>query len=258
VNHHDHGNNDNDVKTFSFFITKEVIIMMTFYKRSGIILASIALMIGAAVAIGTGNLQPNPINADAPSSLYKSYNFLTGGDSTSNAYAAVNTTTNISYAADNPGGTSGTTSWEGDYANYKPNASYAFGTRLGGKLVSALQTDNTTAWCNLKTTFTLPISLDAVKVINVGYFGTKTNLGNIYLQSSLDSVTWTTVSTFTGSQSLIVSSTTAQYAGTDIVFSGFVIPANSYLRIGCALTASSTNSGMQFQGVKAHSYTLCV
>ena len=64
--------------------------------------------------------------------LLYSYDFINGGSSNNNAYANTNLTTDISYATDNPSGTSGTTSWTANYANL----SLTSGTRLGGKLTS--------------------------------------------------------------------------------------------------------------------------
>lgn len=145
----------------------------------------------------------------------------------------MNLSTNISYAADNPGGTAGTTTWEADYANL--NLTVA--TRLGGKLVSTVQTDDTTAWANIKTKFTFAPTIEQVDILGVETFGTASNVTMLYLQSSLNSTTWTTVG-----------STTTK-SGT-VSFSGLTIPAASYLRFGIALTASGTNSGLLFTGIR--------
>jgi len=167
--------------------------------------------------------------------LINSYDFLDGGSGSNNAYANVNLATNVSYAADNPGGTSGTTAWEADYANLSLTA----GTRIGGKLVSAVQTDNTTAWANIKTTFTFSPIIEKVEILGVATFGTAGNTTALYLQSSTTGTTWTT------------QSTTTSKSGT-ITFDSMTIPATSYLRFGIALTASSTNSGIAFTGIRVY------
>ena len=195
----------------------------------------------------------NFVKAEGTTSLHKSYFFSDGGSSSNSAYASVNIATNISYASDNPGGTTGTTAWEADYANL----SLAYGTRLGGKLVSTVQTDNTSVWANIKTTFKVDLSIDFVMIRDAEYFGTKSNLTNLYLQSSTDSITWSTVKTVAVPAGLNTSTTTIG-DGINIPFEGFTIPANSYIRFGIALTASTTNSGFQFNGMALHSYTLCV
>ena len=194
--------------------------------------------VGVTMAIGIGaglSLNQTFNKSEAATQLLNSYNFLDGGSSGNSAYASVDIATNVSYAADNPGGTSGTTAWEADYANL----SMTTATRLGGKLVSTVQTDNTSVWSNIKTTFTFGVVIEQVEVLGVAAFGTASNWTNTYLQSSTDSVTWTTVAT----------STTK--SGT-ITFSGLTIVANSYLRLGIALTASGTNSGMAFTGFKVY------
>jgi len=192
------------------------------------------------------------MKADSPTSLYQSFKFSDGGSSSNNNYANVNQVTNISYASDNPSGTTGTTAWEADFANL----SMATGTRLGGKAASALQTDNATAWANIKTTFTVGLPLDTVKILDAEWFGTKSNLTKLYLQSSSDSLTWTTVGTLEVPSDLSKTNS-AIGAGINIVFDGFTIPAKSYIRFGIALTASGSNSGLEFNGISFHSYTLC-
>lgn len=194
--------------------------------------------VGATMAIGIGaglSLNQNFNKSEAAAQLLNSFYFNDGGSSSNSAYAGTNLATNVSYASDNPGGTSGTTAWEADYANL----SLTSGTRLGGKLVSTVQTDDSTAWANIKTKFTFGVTIEQVEVLGVTSFGTAGNWTNTYLQSSTDSVTWTTVAT----------STTK--SGT-ITFSGLTIVANSYLRLGIALTASGTNSGMSFTGLKVY------
>lgn len=189
------------------------------------------------LAIGIGLVSSNIVNeARGASTLLNSYNFLDGGSSSNSAYAGVNLATDVSYASDNPGGTSGTTAWEADYANL----SMSTVTRLGGKLVSAVQTNDTTAWANIKTKFTFTPIIEKVEILGVVTFGTAGNWTNTYLQSSSDSVTWTT------------QATSATKSGT-IAFDLMTIPANSYLRLGIALTASSTNSGIAFTGIKVYS-----
>lgn len=194
--------------------------------------------VGATMAIGIGaglSLNQAFNKSEAATQLLNSYNFLDGGSSGNSAYASVDIPTDVSYAADNPGGTSGTTAWEADYANL----SMATETRLGGKLVSTVQTDDSTAWANIKTKFTFGVTIEQVEVLGVAAFGTASYWTNTYLQSSTDSATWTTVAT----------STTK--SGT-ITFSGLTIAANSYLRLGIALTASTKNSGMAFTGLKVY------
>ena len=199
-------------------------------------IAFVAVGATMAVGIGAGLALNQTFNkSEAAAQLLNSFDFNDGGDSGNSAYASVDIATNVSYAADNPGGTSGTTAWEADYANL----SMTTATRLGGKLVSAVQTDDTSVWANIKTTFTFGVVIEQVEVLGVATFGTAGNWTNTYLQSSTDSVTWTTVAT----------STTK--SGT-ITFSGLTIAANSYLRLGIALTASGTNSGMAFTGFKVY------
>jgi len=226
--------------------------MSIFAKRAGLFSGGALLLVGITLAVGSQNYQPELILAGGGSSLHKAFYFTDGGSSSNSAYAGVDLATNISYASDNPGGTTGTTAWEADYANLSLTA----GTRLGGKLVSTVQTDNTTAWANIKTTFQVGLSLDVVTIRDSGYFGTKTNLTNLYLQSSADSITWTTVKTLAVPAGL--ASAPAVGAGINIVFDGFTIAANSYIRFGIALTASTTNSGFVFNGMAFNSYSLCV
>jgi uncharacterized protein YjdB len=183
----------------------------------------------------------------ANNSLYRSYNFLDGGTSSNNAYTTTDETTNISYASDNPTGTSGTTSWEIDYANL----SLASDTRIGGKLISTVQTDNTTAWANFKTNFVIGTSIDVVKIYGSYKFGTAGNTTKVYLQKSSDGVTWTTV------QEIDPPSGTSSANASTLTFNGFTIEANRYIRVGIALTASATNSGLAFTKLGIHSYTLC-
>jgi hypothetical protein len=183
----------------------------------------------------------------ANNSLYRSYNFLDGGTSSNNAYTATNLTTNISYASDNPTGTSGTTSWEIDYANL----SLASDTRIGGKLISTVQTDNTTAWANFKSNFVIGTSIDVVKIYGSYKFGTAGNTTKVYLQKSSDGVTWTTV------QEIEPPSGTSSATSSTLTFNGFTIEANRYIRLGIALTASADNSGLAFTKLGIHSYTLC-
>jgi uncharacterized protein YjdB len=183
----------------------------------------------------------------ANNSLYRSYNFLDGGTSSNDAYVNTNLTTNISYASDNPTGTSGTTSWEFDYANL----SLTSDTRIGGKLLSAVQTDNTTAWANFKTNFVIGTSIDVVKIYGSYKFGTAGNTTKVYLQKSSDGVTWTTV------QEIDPPSGTSSANASTLTFNGFTIEANRYIRVGIALTASATNSGLAFTKLGIHSYTLC-
>ena len=199
-------------------------------------IVAFAAIIPISVGIGLTVIDSNPNEVRATSTLSYSYNFLDGGSSSNSAYAGVNLATNVSYASDNPGGTSGTTAWEADYANL----SMTTATRLGGKLVSVVQTDDTTAWANIKTKFAYADELEKIEVLGVVSFGTSGNWTNTYLQSSTNGTTWATVAT----------STTK--SGT-LTFDNLTIAANSYLRLGIALTASSsTNSGMAFTGLKVY------
>jgi len=170
--------------------------------------------------------------------LLFSYNFLDGGSSDNSAYATTNILTDISYAADNPGGTTDTTSWEADYANL----SLTTGTRLGGKLVSTEFGDPS---ANIKTNFTFSNVITQVEIINAATFGTADNVGDVYLQTSTDGTTWTTVSTYTPALSA---------TATTITFGSLNIASGSYIRIVVGLTASGTNSGMAFTGIKVTGY----
>lgn len=169
--------------------------------------------------------------------LLYSYNFLDGGSSNNSAYASTNISTNVSYAADNPGGTSGTTAWIANYANL----SLTSGTRLGGKLVSVVSNDNTNS-ANLKTTFTYLNILTKVELLGLTTFGTAGNVGNIYLQVSTDGLSWTTVSTQT-------------FAST-ITFGSLNVSSGSYIRVLVQINASVTNSGIQFTGLKVYGYPI--
>jgi hypothetical protein len=186
----------------------------------------------------------------ANNSLYRSFNFLDGGDNNNNTYVNTNLTTNVSYASDNPTGTSGTTEWEADYANL----SLSTETRLGGRLVSTVQSDDTTAWANIKTKFTFDTSIDVVKIFGAFKFGTAGKTTKVYLQSSFNGTTWTTV------QELDPPAGTSSGTSSTLVFDGFTIAANSYIRIGVAVTESTgqqDNSGLAFTKLSVHSYTLC-
>ena len=173
-------------------------------------------------------------NTPVPVLLY-SYNFLDGGTSNNNAYASTNLSTDVSYAADNPSGTVGTTSWVASYANL----SLSDGTRLGGKQVSTENGAND-ASANIRTDFTFEQVITKVEIIGATTFGTVSNLGNIYLQTSSDGNTWTTVGTQT------VSST--------ISYLDLNINAGLYLRVVIQLAASTKNSGLQFTGIKVTGY----
>jgi uncharacterized protein YjdB len=183
----------------------------------------------------------------ANNSLYRSFNFLNGGDNNNGTYSFTNLTTNVSYASDNPTGTSGTTAWEADYANLNLTTE----TRLGGQLVSTVQTDDTTAWSNIKSKFTFDASIDVVKIFGAFKFGTAGNTTKVYLQSSFNGTTWTTV------QELNPPAGTSSGTSSTLVFDGFTIAANSYVRIGVAVTPSGTNSGLAFTKLSVNSYTLC-
>lgn len=196
----------------------------------------LAIGLGMVMTLGVGLTASRVANeVSAASTLLNSYDFLDGGSSGNNTYTGTNLATNVSYAADNPGGTSGTTAWEADFANL----SLTNGTRIGGKAASTVQTDNTTAWANIKTTFTFTPIIEKVEILGVATFGTAGNVTALYLQSSTTGTTWTT------------RATTTNKSGT-ITFDSMTIPANSYLRFGIALTASTTNSGIAFTGMKVY------
>lgn len=165
-----------------------------------------------------------------PELLY-SYDFIDGGSSANNGYANTNLATNVSYAANNPGGGAGTTPWIANWANLSLN----YGTRLGGKLASSSTGSNTES-ANIRTNFTFAEKITQVEILGVTTFGTAANLGNIALQVSTDGTTWTTVGTAT------VSAT--------ITFADLDIASGSYLRVAIDLVASGSNSGLQFTGLQ--------
>ena len=205
---------------------------MKLFKKIAFVSAGVMMAIGLGSGLVTNK---TPERASAAAQLLNSFNFLDGGSSGNSAYGSTDIETNVSYAADNPGGTSGTTAWEADYANL----SLTYQTRLGGKLVSTVQTDDDTAWANIKTKFTFAPKIEQVEILGVGTFGTAGNVTALYLQSSLNSTTWTTQATTTDKSGVIS-------------FSGLNIPAGSYLRFGIALKASTTNSGISFTGIKVY------
>ena len=200
-----------------------------------------------AMAIGVGvSLAPKEaVRTQAADTLHKSFNFLDGGSSSTSNYATTSSDTNVSYASDNPGGTSGTTAWQAGYSNL----SLSNGTRLGGKLVSAVQTNDTTAWAYIKTKFTFAVSISKVEILQAATFGTASNVGDRYLQYSTNGTTWTTAQTIT---TKLTSTAVTQS------FNTISIPANSYLRYGIQLTASSTNSGVTFTGIKVYTTPISV
>jgi hypothetical protein len=182
----------------------------------------------------------------AQDNAFNSFNFLDGGSSGNNGYANTNISTDVSYAVDHPGSKDGTTSWTADYCNL----SLTYGTRLGGKLDSAVQTDDTTPWANIRTNFVFPHVVKSVQIDGSVYF-TGNNLTAIYLQSSTDGVTWTTVETYTEVAGLAKSA--AQELGTLINFEGLSIAANSYIRIGTGMTADpGNNTGFQFTKIAVY------
>ena len=225
-----------------------------FAKKSGVLSFGIVLAIGAGLTAISQNLQPDVIKAISPSSLYKSYYFSDGGTSPNKNYAKRNIATTVSYASDNPGTTksSGGTPWEADYANL----SLTYGTFLGGKATSTAQTNDTTAWANIKTKFRLDRSIDVVVIRDCEYFGVKSKLTSLYLQSSADSHTWTTVRTLSIPSNLWIANLTVG-DGINMFFDGFTISANSYIRFGVGIQSSVINSGLEFNGMAFHSYTLC-
>ncbi len=169
--------------------------------------------------------------------LLYSYNFLDGGSSNNSAYANTNLSTNVSYAADNPGGTIGTTAWKANYANL----SMTTATRLGGKLVS---TEYGSPSANIGTDFKYVQTLTKVEILGAMTFGTAGNVGKIYLQTSTDGVNWTTVS----------SSDKPGTTASTMIFEELNISANSHIRIVVEINASKTNSGLSFTGIKVYGY----
>lgn len=202
---------------------------------------SIVVILTATIAHGTSELTKEftvtvtKVESGAPVLLY-SYNFLDGGSSSNNAYANTELSTNVSYAADNPGGTSGTTTWIASYANL----SLTTGTRLGGKLVSVENFDNSSS-AHIRTNFSISENITKVEIVSATTFGTAGNVTKIFLQSSIDGNTWTTVA-----------STTTK-TGT-ITFDSLNIVSGSRIRILVELTASTTNSGIAFTGIKITGY----
>jgi hypothetical protein len=98
----------------------------------------------------------------------------------------------------------------------------------------------------MKTKFAISSEVQKVEVRGSVYFGTQGMLTGLHLQSSLDGITWTTVESLAVPGDLTASA--AGNNGQTITFDELSIPANSYLRFGVGLTASSTNSGFQFTG----------
>ncbi|MFA7076751.1 MAG: discoidin domain-containing protein, partial [Candidatus Izemoplasmatales bacterium] len=160
--------------------------------------------------------------------LLFSYYFNDGGSNNNSAYASTNLATNVSYAADNPGGTSGTTPWIANYANL----SMTTATRLGGKLLS---TEYGNPSANISTDFTFSNTITQIEIVNAGSFGTAGNVGNVYLQTSTDKTNWTTVDTYTTA----LSSTLR-----DITFDELNIASGAYIRIVVGINASGSNSGL--------------
>jgi hypothetical protein len=178
----------------------------------------------------------NPVEVEPV--LLNSFNFSDGGDNGNSAYATKDLTTNVSYASDDPSGKSGTTVWKASYANL----SMTTATRLGGKLVSTEIFDNSAA-AFMATGFKYNEVLTKVEIIGATEFGTQGKLTKIFIQSSTDGTTWTTVS-----------STTTK-TGT-LSFENLNIQPGSYIRVLIALTASSKNSGLAFTGIKVYGYPI--
>ena len=108
------------------------------------------------------------------------------------------------------------------------------GTRLGGKLES---TESGSP--NMRTDFTFQNKITKVEILGAGTFGTAGMVTKIYLQSSTDGETWTTVKSITNVTEILV-------------FDELDIQANSYIKIAIELTASNTNSGLYFTGIKVY------
>ncbi|MGI6714321.1 MAG: lamin tail domain-containing protein [Bacilli bacterium] len=206
---------------------------------------SLALAISAVSAgFVLEEVHNQKIKTIAVATLAYSFNFLDGGSSNNSAYANTGITTHVSYDSDNPGGTTGTTEWKADYANL----SLSYETRLGGRRLSTLQTDNTTIWSNIKMMEYIDQPIEKVEIHGAKSFGTRSNLTNIYLQyttgsPALGTTVWTTIGT-TNSVT-----TTASI----LTFDTLNLPTNSYLRLGIELkAASSGNHGLAFTGIKVY------
>ena len=74
-------------------------------------------------------------------------------------------------------------------------------------------------------------TITQVEIINAATFGTKGNVGDVYLQTSTDGLNWTTVSAYT----MGLSSTS-----TTIVFGNLNIEEGSYIKIVVELASSGT------------------
>ncbi len=182
-------------------------------------------------------------------SLYKSYNFSNGGSSSNSSYATEDVATSVAFETNDPLG-GADTNWEGDYIH----AGLIYGTRLGAASTaktSAEQTDNITAWANLKTLFSFDKSIDYVRLMSVVVNNENSGsslFGNFILQYSTDSATtWTTIST---------KSDTSISKGI-LVFDGFTIPVSSRLRIGITWGGSLSNIQVSFTGIELYSYEQC-
>jgi uncharacterized repeat protein (TIGR02543 family) len=162
--------------------------------------------------------------------LLYSYDFTDGGDNDNSAYSGINLITKVSYASDNPGGTTGTTSWTANRANLKLTTE----TRLG---------EDEEVLANIYTNFTYTETLTKVEVLGAYKFGIQSAVTGIYLQISTDGVNWTTIATAEG-----VTGTAAT-----IVFDGLSIVAGNHIRIAVQITgAPSKNSGLAFNGIKVY------
>lgn len=193
-----------------------------------------------ASKIGSVN-QIIPANAETPSSVFMTFNFLDGGSSANSAYANKDLSTNVTTT----GYSSATSPWEADYANL----SLTNGTRIGGKLESKVQTDDATAWANIKTKFAFERPIDALTLSGAATFGTASNVEHFYVQYSSSGTAWTTV--------VDIDAGLEATAKTLFVNTQGLIPESSYLRFGIAIKASGTNSGIAFTGLTVHDYALC-
>jgi hypothetical protein len=169
------------------------------------------------------------------------FDFIDGGSSSNSAYATKDIATNVTTT----GYSSATSPWEADYANLSLNN----GTRIGGKLLSAVQADDTTAWANIKTKFAFERPIDALTLSGAATFGTASNVEHFYVQYSSSGTAWTTV--------VDIDAGLEATAKTLFVNTQGLIPEGSYLRFGIAIKASGTNSGIAFTGLTVHDYALC-
>jgi hypothetical protein len=185
-----------------------------------------------------------------PLSLLASHNFIDGGNSSNNSYTGTNLSTSVANELDNPGGSSGTTDWIADWANLSLSTGTRIGT-AGTAAQSSVQTNDTTAWANVRTNFKYNKTIQLVKIINLVNNSGSATLENLYLQyttiESPSTVIWTTVST----------KTIADVSNGILYFADLNIPSNSYLRFGMSTVGSASSTQIHFTGIQVFSYADC-